>query len=197
MALEFFLKLIIQDPALHARWLNTLSYLENCGARKIAACEHPLYVKEDMLKHAAEEFRHAYFFKRQIHKVHCTLTTYDISTLLGGFQTLHYLDRLEARLCRIDPSAAYLLTTYAIEKRAQAVYPAYQQLLADFHSPISIRSILKEEEQHLEEIEQALEIFPHAHSLQSKALAIEEAIYSDWIEAIKAKMCLAISVSIA
>ena len=32
---------LIAAPSLHAKWLNTLSYLENCGARKIAACEHP------------------------------------------------------------------------------------------------------------------------------------------------------------
>ena len=44
---------IIAAPELHAKWLNTLSYLENCGARKIAACEHPTLVKEEMLKHAA------------------------------------------------------------------------------------------------------------------------------------------------
>ena len=52
----------------HAKWLNTLSFLENCGARKIAACEHPTLVKEEMLKHAAEEFRHAHHLKRQIDK---------------------------------------------------------------------------------------------------------------------------------
>ena len=56
--LSQLLDAIIPSPDLHAAWLNTLSYLENSGARLIAACEHPTGVKEEMLKHAAEEFRH-------------------------------------------------------------------------------------------------------------------------------------------
>ena len=51
---------IVKSSSLHGLWINTLSYLENCGARMIAACEHPTLVKEEMLKHAAEEFRHAH-----------------------------------------------------------------------------------------------------------------------------------------
>lgn len=63
------LNTIIASDELHAKWLNTLSFLENCGARKIAACEHPTLVKEEMLKHAAEEFRHALHLKRQIGRI--------------------------------------------------------------------------------------------------------------------------------
>ncbi|MGZ3633296.1 MAG: hypothetical protein ACXU9U_03630 [Parachlamydiaceae bacterium] len=60
---------ILANDYLHAKWINTLSYLENCGARMIAACEHPTLVKEEMLKHAAEEFRHAHHLKRQLAKL--------------------------------------------------------------------------------------------------------------------------------
>ena len=60
---------IVKDPLLHGLWLNTLSYLENCGARMIAACEHPTLVKEEMLKHAAEEFRHAFYLKKQLARI--------------------------------------------------------------------------------------------------------------------------------
>lgn len=49
------LQTIVADPFLHAQWLNTLSYLENCGARLMAGCEHPTLVRK-MFKHAAEEF---------------------------------------------------------------------------------------------------------------------------------------------
>src|SRR3984957_8254334 len=89
---------IVAVPTLHAKWLNTLSYLENCGARKIAACEHPKLVKEEMLKHAAEEFRHAHYLKRQIVKVSAPLETY--ADILGGLATHHYLRALDLKLSR-------------------------------------------------------------------------------------------------
>jgi hypothetical protein len=60
---------VVAIPSLHGLWLNTLSYLENCGARKIASCEHPTAVKEEMLKHAAEEFRHAFYLKTQLNRI--------------------------------------------------------------------------------------------------------------------------------
>src|ERR1051325_9720393 len=83
--IKSLLKTIVASDALHAKRLNTLSYLENCGARKIAACEHPTLVKEEMLKHAAEEFRHAHHLKRQIERVSSnSMDTYSISIVLGG-----------------------------------------------------------------------------------------------------------------
>lgn len=60
---------IVQNNGLYAKWLNTLSYLENCGARKIAICEHATLVKEEMLKHASEEFRHSHYLKKQIKRI--------------------------------------------------------------------------------------------------------------------------------
>ena len=75
---------IVSDPFLHALWINTLSYLENCGARKIASCEHPTAVKEEMLKHAAEEFRHAFFLKTQLRRVGFYFNDYSLPHLLGG-----------------------------------------------------------------------------------------------------------------
>src|ERR1700758_2678612 len=86
------LTIIVASDELHVKWLNTLSFLENCGARKIAVCEHPTLVKEEMLKHAAEEFRHAHHLKRQIDKINSfSLCDYSPHHILGGYQTLHYL----------------------------------------------------------------------------------------------------------
>src|ERR1700733_11588698 len=94
--LEDLLYQIVSTPLLHAKWLNTLSYLENCGARKIAHCEHPTKVKEEMLKHASEEFRHAYYLKQQIRKVHPQpMNTYSLNSMLGGFASFHYLNLLD------------------------------------------------------------------------------------------------------
>src|SRR3984893_11468108 len=126
---------IVASDALHAKWLNTLSFLENCGARKIAACENPTLVREEMLKHASEEFRHAHYLKRQIGRI-CPHppANYSLPTLLGGTASLHYLSSLDlhaSRFLTIQNAlpSAYLLVPYAIELRAEELYPLYDSLL--------------------------------------------------------------------
>ena len=66
MKLETIIKKIVTDDVLHAKWLNTLSLMENTGARKISAGEHPLDVTLIVLKHAAEEARHAFHRLRRV-----------------------------------------------------------------------------------------------------------------------------------
>ena len=41
MDMEQLIASIVADKQQHARWLNTLSLMENTGARKISASEHP------------------------------------------------------------------------------------------------------------------------------------------------------------
>src|SRR3954466_1824989 len=95
------LNTIVASNELHAKWLNTLSYLENCGARKIAGCEHPTLVKEEMLKHAAEEFRHAHYLKCRIGMISSEIPeTYSLPSLLGGTASLNYLKALDLAACR-------------------------------------------------------------------------------------------------
>ena len=60
---------ITKDPFVHAKWLNTLSYMENTGAKKISRFESKTDVNLLILKHAAEEHRHAYYLKKQISKL--------------------------------------------------------------------------------------------------------------------------------
>jgi hypothetical protein len=52
MEFHHLLKRIVQDGRTHAKWLNTLSFMENAGARKISKCEHPVLVTQIQLKHA-------------------------------------------------------------------------------------------------------------------------------------------------
>lgn len=178
--------LIIANPPLHLRWLNTLSYLENCGACKIAAIEHPTLVNEQMLKHAAEEFRHAYILKKQMVRLGSSLPTYAIDFLLGGWQTVHYLDRLECMISRFlqvnnAPSIlAYLLITYAIEKRAACLYPLYETYLRQAQSPVTVKSIVLEEQGHLHEMTEALHEHPRGITFAKTVCHFEQAIYQQW-----------------
>ncbi len=130
---------IVASDELHAKWLNTLSFLENCGARKIAACEHPTLVKEEMLKHAAEEFRHAHHLKRQIEKVSSyRMETYSLSLMLGGISTLHYLAALDLKASQYLKAsglsknsvreAAYLLVRYSFG----SIFVSKMQMIGTF-----------------------------------------------------------------
>lgn len=183
--MKTFLEKVVQTPHLHAKWLNTLSFLENCGARKIAACEHPTLVKEEMLKHAAEEFRHAHYLKRQIPKVSGNpFPSYAPEFLLGGFSTLHYLSKLELFTCRLLQKRAgeltYLLVTYAIEMRAKKLYPLYHEVLRKTRSKVHVKSILLEEEEHLEEMERGLAKHPGGKDLALQVCEIEALLYKNW-----------------
>lgn len=183
-----FLENLLSDPLQHSRWLNTLSFWENCGARKLAACQHPTKVKEEMLKHAAEEFRHAHFLKQQIHRLEAPYPyDYCLSSLLGGMAGYHYLDRLDIGISRLlgekgcGKDLNYLLVTYAIERRAEEVYALYHEVLKEARSPIRIYSILLEEKEHLAEITEELSAWPDALLLCAEACQIEAKLCEHWL----------------
>ncbi|MFS8562911.1 MAG: hypothetical protein LVR00_00665 [Rhabdochlamydiaceae bacterium] len=186
---------IVASHELHAKWLNTLSFLENCGARKIAACEHPTLVKEEMLKHAAEEFRHAHHLKRQIERVSPnSMDTYSLSYMLGETTTLHYLTALDIKASRYLKTlglsknsikeAAYLLVTYAIELRAEELYPIYDEVLRQAGSRVAVKSILLEEKEHLNEMKEGLAKLPSGFVHAEHICKIESKLCKAWLEGI-------------
>jgi hypothetical protein len=184
---------IVQVPALHGLWLNTLSYLENCGARKIASCEHPTAVKEEMLKHASEEFRHAFYLKKQLTRIDQHYEDYRRSYLLGGWAAYHYLNALDLHASRYlsilgmklleIKQLAYLLVTYTIELRAGELYPLYQTVLKRYQSKIQVQSILLEEKEHLQEMEDELSRVPNASTYVENICQIEARLFEKWLEA--------------
>jgi hypothetical protein len=194
--LHHLLPQIIKSPQWHTKWLNTLSYLENCGARKIAACEHPTLVKEEMLKHASEEFRHAHYLKRQIERISpFSPADYTLPQLMGGTASLRYLDLLNLKTCRFLglkgnalKEQAYLLVTYAIELRAEELYPIYDAALRQAHSKITVKSILLEEKEHLEEMRNGLASFPNGMKLAAAVSAIESDLCNLWLNAIEEEL---------
>ncbi|WP_276875444.1 hypothetical protein [Chryseobacterium joostei] len=197
MEFHHLLKKIVQDGKTHAKWLNTLSFMENAGARKISKCEHPILVSEIQLKHAAEEHRHAYYLKKQIGKINPELCkTYENSELLAPIATRQYLHSLDIKACRYLQEAfqlskedlkyaAYLFVTYAIEVRADELYPVYQQALTEKSSRIMVKSIILEEEGHLEEMINQLNEFSADWKLHAEhILTIEKKLHEAWINAV-------------
>jgi hypothetical protein len=183
---------------MHARWLNTLSLMENTGARKISASEDSQTVTYIILKHAAEEHRHAFYLKKQIEKTADGLCpTYASEYLLAPAYSKYYLNQLDVQVCRYLKNelglsgkelrfAAYLLVTYAIEVRADELYPVYQEALDNAASKVNVKSIILEEEGHLEEMLNQLKQFsPDWEIHAQKAVDFESGLFADWVLALE------------
>lgn len=201
MDLQKLFAQLVADNALHARLLNTLSLMENTGARKISACEHKTEVTLIILKHAAEEHRHAYYLKKQISKLSETdYATYADEYLLAPADSRLYLNKLDVEVCKYLKSelglrgydlkfAAYLLVTYAIEVRADELYPIYQQALDEAGSRVNVKSIILEEEGHLEEMLNQLKQFsPEWERHAEKAVDIEARLFGEWVKALEGEL---------
>jgi hypothetical protein len=206
MELNKLLPFIIADNEIHARWLNTLSLMENTGARKISASEDPLTVTYIILKHAAEEHRHAFYLKKQIEKTGLALCpTYAPEYLLAPGFSKYYLNQLDIEVCRYLKKdlgltgkdlrfAAYLLVTYAIEVRADELYPVYQDALDNAGSKINVKSIILEEEGHLEEMISQLKKFSAEWEVHAeKAVEFETRLFSDWVKALASDLAVPVN----
>jgi uncharacterized protein YhdP len=167
MDLEQLLSKVLENDQVHARFLNTLSLQENIGARKISANERPETATYMVLKHAAEEHRHAFYLKKQIGKLNeVNCPTYEPDYLLAPISSKHYLHQLDMQTSR------YLQQEMNLSK-----------LLQQTRSKVSVRSIIIEEQGHLEEMTAQLKNFDanweeHAR----KIIAIEDKLYHNWIE---------------
>ncbi len=200
--LNKILPTIIADNELHSRWLNTLSLMENTGARKISASEDPLTVTYIILKHAAEEHRHAFYLKKQLEKTGVMLPTYAAGYLLAPGSSKYYLNQLDVDVCRYLKNelnlkgaelrfAAYLLVTYAIEVRADELYPIYQDALDEAGSKVNVKSIILEEEGHLEEMINQLQHFSPDWELHAqKAVEFETKLFNQWVEQLGRELAL-------
>jgi hypothetical protein len=194
MELEQLLLKVVSNDDTHARFLNTLSLQENIGARKISANELPETSTYMVLKHAAEEHRHAFYLKKQIGKLNAAACpTYEPDYLLAPYSSKYYLNKLDMATSRylmdhmcLKGAAlkfgAYLLVTYAIEVRADEIYPIYQKVLDDAKSKVSVRSIIIEEQGHLEEMTVQLKNFsPEWQFHATNIISIEKDLYINWI----------------
>ncbi|HKG04872.1 MAG TPA: hypothetical protein VKB19_00350 [Pedobacter sp.] len=194
MNIKPIIESIVNNNELHAKWLNTLSYMENAGAKKISASEHKENVNLIILKHAAEEHRHAYYLKKQLDKLEGnSCQTYTNDELLTPNQTKFYLNALDIAVCRYLKQhfnlsgyelkfAAYLFVTYAIEVRADELYPVYQEVLTNTGSRVTVKSIILEEEGHLEEMLNQLKTFsPDWEKHAEIVIKIEQDMFTDWM----------------
>ena len=85
--------------------------------------------------------------------------------------------------------ACYSLTSAAIEVRAHCLYPAYQQILKQHDSPISVASILADEAEHLQAMSQRLpQCVPDWRATLERVMRAEAQAFETLLDALERAM---------
>ncbi|HLG20228.1 MAG TPA: hypothetical protein VI895_10505 [Bdellovibrionota bacterium] len=156
MTNEFFEKLVAHSEA-HARFVNSLSFVEYIGARKILKSQHADNFSFELLSHVAEEIRHAQVLKRLALRMSDGLvTSYRPEHLLAGQEAEAYIQAIdhavEQEIGGEQHWKNYLLTTLVVEERAKSFYSEYETVLARCGYGGILAAIVREEEGHLKKM---------------------------------------------
>ena len=184
---------IVSDTDLHARWLNTMSYLEYIGFRKIIKSQDASNMSQQTLQHANEEGRHALLLKNICLKVGGPrYDSYHPSKLLKGIEAEIYIQSVDAEAEALLSTVTsgqelsrltYLAVTWLVEMRALEVYGAYTEALRVNGLSSPLASLLKEEERHLEDVQEAIAgLIPER--VRADLEAMEFARYQEYLRAL-------------
>jgi hypothetical protein len=196
--LEAAVGAIVADPSLHARWLNTFSYLEYVGFRKIVKSQRAEALTAEVLNHALEEGRHALGLKQIALKIGGeAFATYDPQHMLCRDEAEAYFQNLDAacdaafanRPELLRGKLVYCYVTWLVERRALQVYGVYRNALGGSSVAGRIGGLLMEEEKHLADVEREIaaadpDFATHAQQLET----IEERLYETFIDALVAEL---------
>jgi hypothetical protein len=199
---------IIAQPVTHARFVNTLARLEYVGVRKMLKSRLAESLNLDGLQHVLDETVHSLRLKKAALALAATagrgarVTTFSDDDTLAGHAGEDYLQAIdgeaEALLATATHSstghadANYLLTSAAIEVRAQVFYPIYDRLLTERGVGFSVAAIAKDEDRHLAEMSSGLaRVLPDWRQMLESLLAAEERYFCDFLDATQAALDLA------
>ncbi|HXW52755.1 MAG TPA: hypothetical protein VEL47_01490 [Myxococcota bacterium] len=184
---------IIPEPVMHGRFLNTLSLMELSGAHRLSRfVQNSVSVSNFLLEHVSEEYRHAFFLRRLAHKVsNDAITSYDDQHVFSKRTSLGYVRALDRKIVvalknhgfrhrEMRPHLAYLLVTLAIEARALPFYQRYQAILEKFDLTLSVKSIVSEEQHHLQQINHSVARENIPQELIEECYAIEAELFENW-----------------
>lgn len=157
MTFEEFFNIIIKKNEIHAKWLNSLSYLEYSGSRKIIKSQSSEALNTAALTHLLEEVKHSFYFKKLAKETGGDkFDSYSESTLLSAKAIKNYFYTLDHGTLKIIEEhgekieSTYLLVTWLIEERALSVYQSYEDALIKNNNKISLVNILNDESRHLQ-----------------------------------------------
>ena len=175
--LRVVLKEMTSCRELHGRWLNTLSFLEYIGTRKILKSLPAQILNETLLSHITEEALHSLFFKKLARKVTLGDCSFGKKELLAPDECENYfqnLDRKAETLSGRDKILNYLYTTWIVETRAVRVYSLYNQILREKRFSFTLNSILKDEEKHLNQVKNLIQERDNRHEIHFQELTAFE-----------------------
>lgn len=179
-----------QTPTTHALWLNTLSFMEHIGCRKIIKSQNSERLTEMVLEHAAEEARHALFFKRLSLKVKPDFCkTYESQFLILGENCEKYFQTLDTETEKFLSNQTleslklsfltYLYVTLLVEERAMDLYHTYQKVISTKKLNLNLKPLITEEEKHLEEMNLCLKkLDPDFENNRTKLSQLENQLYA-------------------
>lgn len=195
---QLLLDRIVPDPRLHARFVNTLARLEYVGVRKILKSRRAERLDLDGIQHILDEAVHTLRLKKAAAALGgatgVDVATFAADATLAGDAAENYLQALDHRaeealgdLPEGDRAEAnYLLTSAAVEVRAQVFYPLYDRTLRAHEAGFSVAAISKDEDRHLEEMAAGLgTVLPDWQRRLEPLLAAEEALYARFLGAIE------------
>ena len=180
-----FLEKVLDDQNLHAKFLNTLSFLEYIGARKIFKGRDEKSVDFETLMHMSEEVRHALFFKRLSIKTCSKKRGYNKEGVFCFEITRCYIGKLD-KYCEklVKKNDCYGLVSYIIEQRAISFYRHYSCELEKQKQGFSLKSLLIEEERHLNEMKEKISCNISPNIIQ-KALNFEGKLFDEFVGALE------------
>jgi hypothetical protein len=189
---------IVPDAQLHARFVNTLARMEYVGVRKILKSRRAEYLDLDGIQHILDEAVHAMRLKKAAaalgRSAGVSVRTFAGGDTLAGAAGETYLQALDHRAeeALLDlpadsrAEANYLLTSAAVEVRAQVFYPLYEVTLKDCAAGFSVAAISKDEDRHLDEMAGGLQaVLPDWRSRFAPLLAAEEALFGRFLGALE------------
>ena len=192
--LESLIGAVVADPALHARWLNTFSYLEYVGFRKIVKSQRAEVLTAAILGHACEEGRHALGLKKLAIKLGgAQFDSYAPEVLVCGEEAEAYFQDLdkacdEAFAGRSEAERGkltYSYVTWLVERWALDVYQVYKRALGETEIARKLGGLLAEETKHLADVETVLHTGDPDFPARSKEFeAVEAALYQSFIDAL-------------
>jgi hypothetical protein len=201
--IEQVLDTIITSPALHARFVNTLARMEYVGVRKLLKSRRAERLDLDGLQHMLDENVHALRLKKAATALAAPLgvavTTFsDGDTLAGdaGEEYLQALDRrAEAELSDLGGAGRaevnYLMTTAAVEVRAQIFYPIYDRRLTAHRAGFSVALITKDEDRHLADVGRHLETeLGDWRPRFDRLMQAEAALFGAFLDSVEAAVAL-------
>ena len=191
---------IIADPTLHARLVNTFARMEYVGVRKILKSRRSETLDLDGLQHMLDETVHALRLKKGALALAgdpARVATFSGADTLAGDAGEGYLQEVdqaaEAALAGVSSEGRtdlnYVLTSAAIEIRAQAFYPMYEARLRAAGAGLSVAAIVRDEDRHLAEMAERLEAaLPDWRARLAPVLDREAAAFARFFQEVAAQV---------